>query len=1157
MTTSSSDDNFTQFTDITTTTATAAAEKEIGGCLSERYWFYFLASSLIVFLAGLVLILLTRLLVVVALFYCPRLTDCASGDGRGGHRRYRRQTIEADGGENEDEDNRQLRPLVTWTLLCSAKVCCNRVKRECQALLSGHSIVGRILVSLSCLLSIGSLVIYLFKASLPDAQVETCDSWSNSLTQQIDFAFNMFFLVYFIIRFLGADDKFFFWIEINSFVDYFTIPPVFVGIALNRQWLGLRFLRAIRLINIPDILQYLRILKTGNLIRLAQLLCIFTSVWFASAGFVHLLELSGDPFRNFDNAQNITFWECVYFVVVTMATVGYGDVYCHTTLGRIFIVVFIFGALAMFASFIPEIAELIQQRRNAYGGYYEKSMGVKHVVVTGHITYHSVKNFLRDFFHEDRDTQNVKSVFIDSRNPELNLEALFKRHVTRLVFIKGSVMNIQDLQRVRLHDAEACMIMSDASSSDPDSEDAVNIMKVISVKNFDPNVRIIVQIICYRNKALCINQPSWTSRDQVICLSELKLGFMATGCLAPGFSTLIGNLVIMLSYKQSKRRSRLDDYQRGTGMEVYCESFSKAFYSKTFQEVAKFCYDRLNLLLVAVTTDRGTSSTEASVVLNPGNDVIITSTMKGFFIGQSEEESKRVLLYCPQHHGHLRDLTGLRRCACTVAPITSSYRVAANIANWAGKQVAVTLNSTEDLQQISLRTINGHLACAVQKDTIGKQCRLWPDGSGYDQTFQGQDELDNPDSVCLRSPAASSGNDADAQGPQPIGRTTEQFDSTGFFHWCPDQDFNDRLLTNDSNNEVVRNLDGHVVLCCFSGVADSGASCAGLGNFVMPLRASNLHWEELRTIVIVGEGEFLRKEWPSVCNFPKVYLKLGSPLNRSELRYARVNRCHMCVVLTNKGLVEDPTLQDKESILCTLNIKTMKFQCHGSDVADILTKSAAGESRFPYNHTMSGASIPILTELANDLNVQFLDQDDDDDPETPLYMTQPFASGRTFVASVLDTLMITAYFNRETLSLIRNFVNGGDTRQLEYILAEGSGLIGGQHRPDDFDSNAVRDRCRVNLLPLGKGVLAHLLTNNRKYGTLLLRALDEYGILCLGVYRLIATGYDSLIRNNSTGYRYVITNPPRDFHLHSDDMIYCLEPFRRDRYTPESDVKIC
>lgn len=56
------------------------------------------------------------------------------------------------------------------------------------------------------------------------------------------------------------------------------------------------------------------------------------------------LENSGDPMV-FDNPHRLSYWTCVYFLIVTMSTVGYGDVYCETILGRTFLVFFLLVGL--------------------------------------------------------------------------------------------------------------------------------------------------------------------------------------------------------------------------------------------------------------------------------------------------------------------------------------------------------------------------------------------------------------------------------------------------------------------------------------------------------------------------------------------------------------------------------------------------------------------------------------------------------------------------------------------------------------------------------------------------------------------------------------------------------------------------------------------
>ncbi|MEQ2302876.1 Calcium-activated potassium channel subunit alpha-1, partial [Ameca splendens] len=119
--------------------------------------------------------------------------------------------------------------------------------------------------------------------------IESCQTFYEDFTLQIDMACNIFFLLYFGLRFIAANDKLWFWLEVNSVVDFFTVPPVFVSVYLNRSWLGLRFLRALRLIQFSEILQFLNILKTSNSIKLVNLCSIFISTWLTAAGFIHLV----------------------------------------------------------------------------------------------------------------------------------------------------------------------------------------------------------------------------------------------------------------------------------------------------------------------------------------------------------------------------------------------------------------------------------------------------------------------------------------------------------------------------------------------------------------------------------------------------------------------------------------------------------------------------------------------------------------------------------------------------------------------------------------------------------------------------------------------------------------------------------------------------
>uniref|UniRef100_A0A2K5P702 Calcium-activated potassium channel subunit alpha-1 n=1 Tax=Cercocebus atys TaxID=9531 RepID=A0A2K5P702_CERAT len=969
-------------------------------------------------------------------------------------------------------------------------------------------------------LSIGALVIYFIDSSNP---IESCQNFYKDFTLQIDMAFNVFFLLYFGLRFIAANDKLWFWLEVNSVVDFFTVPPVFVSVYLNRSWLGLRFLRALRLIQFSEILQFLNILKTSNSIKLVNLLSIFISTWLTAAGFIHLVENSGDPWENFQNNQALTYWECVYLLMVTMSTVGYGDVYAKTTLGRLFMVFFILGGLAMFASYVPEIIELIGNRKK-YGGSYSAVSGRKHIVVCGHITLESVSNFLKDFLHKDRDDVNVEIVFLHNISPNLELEALFKRHFTQVEFYQGSVLNPHDLARVKRVSRWPCLILAKRRYT------CLSVgsffFRVISIKNYHPKIRIITQMLQYHNKAHLLNIPSWNWKegDDAICLAELKLGFIAQSCLAQGLSTMLANLFSMRSFIKIEEDTWQKYYLEGVSNEMYTEYLSSAFVGLSFPTVCELCFVKLKLLMIAI--EYKSANRESRILINPGNHLKIQEGTLGFFIASDAKEVKRAFFYCKACHDDITDPKRIKKCGCKRLE----------------DEQPSTLSPKKKQRNGGMRNSPNSSPKLMRHDPL---------------LIPGNDQIDNMDS------------------------NVKKYDSTGMFHWCAPKEIEKVILvigwmpylgpkvlmtcldigvvcmptdiqSTSASMKTFRSeaamtvLSGHVVVCIFG---DVSSALIGLRNLVMPLRASNFHYHELKHIVFVGSIEYLKREWETLHNFPKVSILPGTPLSRADLRAVNINLCDMCVILSaNQNNIDDTSLQDKECILASLNIKSMQFD----DSIGVLQANSQGftppgmDRSSPDNspvHGMlrqpsitTGVNIPIITELVNDTNVQFLDQDDDDDPDTELYLTQPFACGTAFAVSVLDSLMSATYFNDNILTLIRTLVTGGATPELEALIAEENALRGGYSTPQTL---ANRDRCRVAQLALLDGPFADL-GDGGCYGDLFCKALKTYNMLCFGIYRLRDA---HLSTPSQCTKRYVITNPPYEFELVPTDLIFCLMQF--------------
>ena len=87
---------------------------------------------------------------------------------------------------------------------------------------------------------------------------------------QIDFALGIIFLLHFLLRLVAAEHFTTFLSTTATIVDILTLPPLFLSVWLGRTWLGLRCFRFFIMINLPNVLVYVRLLQNSSSIRFAQ-----------------------------------------------------------------------------------------------------------------------------------------------------------------------------------------------------------------------------------------------------------------------------------------------------------------------------------------------------------------------------------------------------------------------------------------------------------------------------------------------------------------------------------------------------------------------------------------------------------------------------------------------------------------------------------------------------------------------------------------------------------------------------------------------------------------------------------------------------------------------------------------------------------------------
>ncbi len=170
--------------------------------------------------------------------------------------------------------------------------------------------------------------------------------------ETIDLIILIVFAIEYSLRLWSAEKPKNYFFSFFGFIDLISILPLFIG------WTDIRFIRIFRWFRILRVVRFwqrenkiLGFKNEDSIVLVRIFLTLFTLI-FVYAGLIYQVEYQ----INSDHLKN--FFDAFYFVVVTMTTVGYGDVTPLSQPGRVMTLLMIFTGVL----FIPwQLSELIRQ----------------------------------------------------------------------------------------------------------------------------------------------------------------------------------------------------------------------------------------------------------------------------------------------------------------------------------------------------------------------------------------------------------------------------------------------------------------------------------------------------------------------------------------------------------------------------------------------------------------------------------------------------------------------------------------------------------------------------------------------------------------------------------------------------------------------------
>lgn len=176
--------------------------------------------------------------------------------------------------------------------------------------------------------------------------------WAYSALAIMDTVFVAVFTVEYVLRIAVAENPRRYLFSFYGIIDLLSILPFYIGLFLGRSVIDLKLVRTLRLFRLLRMFKLARYTKATDRLVKAWEIVREEVIVFGAAALIVLYVCAMVIYQFEHPAQPEAFssvLDAMWWAAITLTTVGYGDVYPVTAMGRLFTVLMLLVALGIIA----------------------------------------------------------------------------------------------------------------------------------------------------------------------------------------------------------------------------------------------------------------------------------------------------------------------------------------------------------------------------------------------------------------------------------------------------------------------------------------------------------------------------------------------------------------------------------------------------------------------------------------------------------------------------------------------------------------------------------------------------------------------------------------------------------------------------------------